>query len=271
MVDSSWDNGGGGPSKGSGGFPVWMKVTLALGVAIAVLAAVAIGTVQRRVMAVGPVVAKVAADLATEEGARGFLKQHPETLEAGDTEADFLQRLRPWREGFGAPSLEASMSKERLRAMPRPFGWRAYLKGEGEAWLGILVVGKALHVFPAINRSERARLSVHMDKAWERDLLGMALDAVRLLRDDAGGRQLYRENPSLADRFRSEAAFLKEAARLRVLLKDIPMNAQAMEAISTQVRGTPFGHQVELRLSLKGGQMLRVVWNRDRLGDIRLE
>jgi hypothetical protein len=250
-----------------------MKVALVLGLAAAVLVAVAIGTVQRRTREIGPVVAQVARDLSTDEGARGFLKQHPETLEEDDTEAVFLQRLGSWRARFGAPPQGASVSKERLRAMPRPFGWRAYLKGEGEAWLGVLAVGKALHVFPAINASERGRLTLHMEKAWKRALAEMALEAGRSLQDDASARQLYRENPALAERFPSEAAFLEEATRLRTSLKGLQLKAVVLapNEVSTEVRGTPFGYRVVLRVRLEGGQRLRVVWNRDRLGDIGLE
>jgi|GEM_PF-6173122 len=273
MVDSSWDNGGGGPVQQPGGFPLWMKVVLALGMIVAVLVVAAVGTVQRRAREFGPLAAQVLMDLSTEEGSRNFLRQHPETLKADDTEEAFLQRLRAWREVFGGTAAGISRSRDGFRAMPRPFGWRAYLKGRGETWLGILAVGKELHVFPAVGSFERARIPAQMDKAWKRALAEQALEAGRLLQDEEGARRLYRENPALAERFPSEAAFLAQAARLRPLATGLPSNSGelAMAGVATRVWNTPFGSKVELTLSLEGGRRLQVFWKQDRLRDLELE
>lgn len=273
MVDSSWDNGGGSGSERSGAFPTWMKVALVLGMAAAVLISVGVGTAQRRSRELWPAVAKVLQGLSTEEGARSLLKEHPEILEKGDTEAEFLQKLRPWRGNFRTPLQGFPGAKDGIRVMSRPFGWRAYVRGQGEAWLAIQVVGKNLQVFPAENRAERARLGARMDRAWKRGIGVLALELANLLQSEEGTRRLYLENPGLAERFGTQDAFLAEAARLRPELKGLPLNTVelAPEKISTRIHGSPFGMQVEVHLSLLGGKKLRMVWKQDRLGNLGLE
>lgn len=273
MVDSSWDNGGGGGVERSGAFPTWMKVALVLGVAVAVLVAIGVGTAQRRSRELWPAVAKVVQELSTEEGARNWLKEHPEALEKGDTEEDFLQKLRSWRGNFGTLPQGFPGAKDGLRVTSRPLGWRAYVRGQGETWLGIQAVGKNLQVFPAESRGERARLGARMDRAWKRGLGALALELANLLQSEEGAQRLYSENPGLAERFRTQDAFLVEAARLRPELKGLPLNAAelAPEKISTRIQGSPFGMQVEVRLGLLGGKKMRMVWKQDRLGNVGLE
>jgi len=273
MVDSSWDNGGGSGTERSGAFPTWMKVTLVLGLALAVLVAFGVGTAQRRTRELWPPVAKVLQELSTEEGARSFLKEHPEALEKGDTEAEFLQKLRSWRGNFGTLPQGIPGTKDGFRVMSRPLGWRAYVRGQGEAWLGVQVVGKKLQVFPAENRAERARLAARMERAWKRALGAQVLELANLLQSEEGSRRLFQENPGLAERFPTQDAFLAEAARLRPELKGLPQNAAelAPEKISTRIQGSPFGMQVEVHLGLLGGKKVRMVWKQDRLGNVGLE
>jgi len=272
MVDSSWDNGGGAGPERSAAFPVWMKVALVLGVMAAMLVAIGVGTAQRRSRELWPVVAQVVRELSTEEGSRSFLGQHPETLKEGESEEEFLQRLRAWRGAFGQP-MKGAAGPNGFRAMARPLGWRAVLKGQGEAWLGVQAVGTRLQVFPVEGRSERARMAANMGRAWKRALADLPLEVARLLQSEEGARRLYQQNPGLAEGFRSEEAFLAEAARLRPALKGLPLSSGELpqERLSTRIQGTPFGFRVELRLRLEGGQTLRMLWKQDRLGSLELE
>lgn len=280
MASSSWDQGdrGGGDAAL---MPGWMKVALGLGLAAALAVAILVGLSKRREADGWPLLRGVAAQLATDDGAKELFEAQPGVRDGQDLQA-FLEKVRGWRPRFGtlpaAPPPKGRSGGFLAHGSPRHLF--AAAQGSGGGWLGVRLTqgppgsGEA----PRLQVSLGARLD---DVLWRRSPAreDVSLDpvaryhAVALqLRTDEGVRALGLAHPDLVRQAGGEAAFLDQIRSWRPHLGVLPETARPgwPADLSVQVSEVGGGTRLELAAPVGAGR-LRMVWQEQSLTELSFQ
>jgi len=141
--------------------------------------------------------------------------------------------------------------------------------GCGAAMLCFLLAVGAL-AWVVVSKATRA-----LDRGW-----AQVHGELRSLRTEAGARELYRENPGLAQNYPTEEDFVKASAEWRSRLGDIPekrpdlkelMGGKGPGGITVRSRQEGGRNTLSIRMRMSTGATLVVDLENDKLTDIQVD
>jgi hypothetical protein len=283
MAETTWNTSA--PAKPRRrSFPVWLAVPLVLILAGAVIGIALAGRATGLRRQAWPLIQAVHQRLATDDGARDIYRKNPLCAEGYPSEEEFVEAARTWRAKIGTlPAAEPAESPHDYDVSSDPFELTVACRGAAGGWLrarfstgpatGGREAGEGLSqlVFSDSRKGLQDSARTSRRQARSQQWAEFRALLLRLGADDTA-LALYRAEPALRERWRTEQAFLDETRGWRPALTAIPEalpDAEANPALRAEFRRShsPFGQRRAILLH-HGGGVWKVTWRDGALADL---
>lgn len=204
--------------------------------------------------------------------ARQLWARNPGLHAAYPTAEAFQNELAEWLPRFGAlPAQEPQEAAETYALGSDPFQVRIALRGQGGAWLSLVLEdagpfgsassGEGIsRLLFAGARAELSERQQRMELKRTQALWARYRQVESQLRDEAGARRLWASEAALRRSFKAEEDLLKSTAPWRRARPCLPADLETAPGATLRIHDTPMGRTESVGYPGPEGLMLWVTW-----------